>query len=703
MAEQFPRRFGRYILLDKVNAGGMAEVFRAKVSGTDNFQRLVAIKCMLPSLADDEEFATMFVDEARLAAQLNHGSIVQIYELGRHDKRLYIAMELVHGHDLRGTTKRARKMGKRLGVGFVAYILSKAAEALDYAHNKLSLEGTPLNLVHRDVSPQNILVSYDGQVKVVDFGIAKAEHRATETRAGTLKGKFAYMAPEQVLGERTDRRADIFALGSVLYEAATGRPLFHGETDLAILERVKSADLPDLEEHLAHAPAQLCKVIRRACARKPEERYQSALDFADDLAPVLISRGNLFGPKNARTTMRVLYADEWRALPRSLKNYAAMRIEGEPEPRSHTQVLGVLLSQSEEAESETTSAAKPNARLERDEVTGPVAEVSTDTELFSPQAMAERQNEDTEAAKMIIPSELNQDASSSKGSGDEIDTPTFDDDTGDYDPGNPRPAAPASPAESTHAGPSPLVRAPPEPAAGRAARASGSWNGGRRLLDEIRAAPPKLRYALLGLIGACVLVLVVLVVVLLSRDGGGESRDPVVEPRSGLVQPLNGGDQRQNAGRSDDERAKDGGDEEGENKPTDSESDGADELAQADTAGEATDAGSETGSATEAGSTAEATAETSDDSEGSGSSSDADSNKSRRRFAYVKINSPGVRARVVLDGRDIGFTPIGPLRVRTGRHRLRLVASSGQAKSLEVVVSARYTESRPMNLDFKLR
>ena len=188
MAEQqtFPRRFGRYILLDKVNTGGMAEVYRAKVSGTDNFQRIVAIKCMLPSLMEDKEFGTMFVDEARLAAQLNHGNIVQIYELGRHEEQLYIAMELVNGHDLRATTKRARKLGKRLGVGFVAYIVSKAAEALDYAHNKLSLEGTPLLLVHRDVSPQNILVSYDGEVKVVDFGIAKAAHRATETRAGTL-------------------------------------------------------------------------------------------------------------------------------------------------------------------------------------------------------------------------------------------------------------------------------------------------------------------------------------------------------------------------------------------------------------------------------------------------------------------------------------------------------------------------------------
>lgn len=698
MAEQFPRRFGRYILLDKVNAGGMAEVFRAKVSGTDNFQRLVAIKCMLPSLADDEEFATMFVDEARLAAQLNHGSIVQIYELGRHDKRLYIAMELVHGHDLRGTTKRARKMGKRLGVGFVAYILSKAAEALDYAHNKLSLEGTPLNLVHRDVSPQNILVSYDGQVKVVDFGIAKAEHRATETRAGTLKGKFAYMAPEQVLGERTDRRADIFALGSVLYEAATGRPLFHGETDLAILERVKSADLPDLEEHLAHAPAQLCKVIRRACARKPEDRYQNALDFADDLAPVLISRGNLFGPKNARTTMRVLYADEWKALPTSLKNYASMRVEGEPEPRSHTQVLGVLLSQSEEAESEATSGAKPDPRLKRDKVASPEAAVSTDTELFSPQAMAERQNDDTEAAKMIIPAVANDEASSAKGAVEEVDTPTFDEDTGDYDPANPRPA------ESTHAGPSPLVRAAPEPAAGRSARNPGSWSGGRRLLDEIRAAPPKLRYALLGLIAACALVLVMLVVVLLRRDGSGESRDPIVEPRSGLVQPVNGGDAKQDGGRPDGERAKEraeeAGSEDQETAQTDSESDGAEELAQVDTVGDAADAEPDTNATPND----EETDAIADGSEESDSSSDADTSKARRRFAYVKINSPGVRARVALDGRDIGFTPIGPLRVRTGRHRLRLVAtSSGQAKSLEVVVSARYTESRPMNLDFKLR
>ena len=522
MAEQqtFPRRFGRYILLDKVNTGGMAEVYRAKVSGTDNFQRIVAIKCMLPSLMEDKEFGTMFVDEARLAAQLNHGNIVQIYELGRHEEQLYIAMELVNGHDLRATTKRARKLGKRLGVGFVAYIVSKAAEALDYAHNKLSLEGTPLLLVHRDVSPQNILVSYDGEVKVVDFGIAKAAHRATETRAGTLKGKFAYMAPEQVVGEAIDRRADIFALGAILYEAATGRPLFYGDTDLAILEKVRTAQLPNLEEHLAHAPAQLCKVIRKARALKPEDRYQSALDMAEDLSPVLISRGNLFGPKNARTTMRVLYEKEWNAVPEKLKQYSAVDLAEESEGPARTQIFGVLLNTTGDVPL-VRSDASPSQEPPPPASEAPTGEPKTDespvfssaaTELFSPKELEARASQAEPA-----PTEKSSEPDASEERAEDVnplggETAAVDISSVRRDLGS---------ADMKSDPPERVERSEKKSRPSRERRGSGSM-----LLDELRAAPRTVRYALLGLGLACVAILVALIVVLAGR-GDSESNEPV--------------------------------------------------------------------------------------------------------------------------------------------------------------------------------
>ena len=259
-----PSKIGRYQVLDRLAAGGMAEVYRARSASDGN--RLIAIKCMLPALVDDEEFANMFVDEAKLASQLSHPNIVQIYELGRYKEQLYIAMELIHGRDLRAIVRKAKKRGVALSPQFVAYVVAKTAEALDYAHRKTSIDGRPLKLVHRDISPQNILVGYDGNVKVVDFGIAKADFRRTMSRVGILKGKFAYMAPEQVKTGEVDGRTDIFALGAVLYEAFAHRKLFYGESDFSILERVTNGTLPDDRGAWDRLPSR----SRRSCgARSP--------------------------------------------------------------------------------------------------------------------------------------------------------------------------------------------------------------------------------------------------------------------------------------------------------------------------------------------------------------------------------------------------------------------------------------------------
>ena len=328
---QFPARFGKYILLDRINAGGMAEVFRAKVTGAEKFERLVAIKCMLPQLLEDDHFKSMFIDEAKLAAQLSHANIVQIYELGeikRTDQQfLYIAMELISGRDLRHILRSARANLTPIPVGFAAYVISKAAAGLDFAHRKLSVDGSPLNLVHRDVSPQNILVSYDGEVKVVDFGIAKAEARNTETQAGVLKGKFAYMAPEQVVGSAIDRRADIFALGSVLYEVITGQRLFTGDNDLSVLEKVRAAKLPDLRTLLPEGGEELEHVLLRALAKKPDDRYTYGSEMAEDLEHLLIEDRSIFGYKRAAQFMQTLFADEVTQLAEQMRVYADITTE----------------------------------------------------------------------------------------------------------------------------------------------------------------------------------------------------------------------------------------------------------------------------------------------------------------------------------------------------------------------------------------
>lgn len=324
--ETFPAKFGKYILLDRLNAGGMAEVFRAKVTGVEGFERLVAIKCMLPALLSDEQFSNMFVDEARLAAQLTHANVAQIYELGRQAERLYIAMELVSGRDLRHIIKTANAQGQPLPPDFAAYVCSKAAEGLDFAHRKVGNDGRPLGLVHRDISPQNIIVSYDGEVKVVDFGIAKANSAArdTHTQVGVLKGKFAYMSPEQVLGHDIDRRADIFALGSVLYEMVTGSRLFTGESDLTVLERVREGALPDLNIVLPQNAATLIPVFQKALQVNPEQRFGWASEMSESLEPMLMGERSIFGPKRAAALMRQMFAADIVELAEKLKKFSSV-------------------------------------------------------------------------------------------------------------------------------------------------------------------------------------------------------------------------------------------------------------------------------------------------------------------------------------------------------------------------------------------
>jgi eukaryotic-like serine/threonine-protein kinase len=212
-----PTPFGKYLLLDRVNVGGMAEVFKAKHFGVEGFERVVALKRILANIAEDRDFIEMFIDEAKVASQLNHANIAQIFELGKQDGSYFIAMEYVAGRDLRSLFDRAKQMGVRVPMELTCYAMLKVCEGLDYAHNKKDAKGNLLEFIHRDVSPQNVMVSFDGDVKLIDFGLAKASTNDYKTQAGILKGKFGYMSPEQIMGLPIDRRSDVFSAGIVLY------------------------------------------------------------------------------------------------------------------------------------------------------------------------------------------------------------------------------------------------------------------------------------------------------------------------------------------------------------------------------------------------------------------------------------------------------------------------------------------------------
>ena len=279
--------FGQYELMEVISTGGMAEVFKARMKGVEGFQKIVAIKRILPHLTENDEFVTMFIDEAKLAAQLQHPNIIHIYDLGKIERSYYIAMEYIDGRDLRTLLRGLEDKNQRLPLGIALYIASRLAAALDYAHRKRDFQGRAMALVHRDVSPQNVLISLDGDIKLCDFGIAKAASKASHTRAGALKGKLQYMSPEQAWGKDLDHRSDIFSLGLVLYEMVTGRKAFAGDSELSILEQVRAPKLATPRQIDASVPPEVDRIVLRAIDANREARYQTAAELGSDLDAVL--------------------------------------------------------------------------------------------------------------------------------------------------------------------------------------------------------------------------------------------------------------------------------------------------------------------------------------------------------------------------------------------------------------------------------
>ncbi|MGE5310785.1 MAG: protein kinase domain-containing protein [Nitrospirota bacterium] len=309
MTKADPIRFGKYLLLDKIATGGMAELYEAKITGIQGFEKLIAIKRILPHLASEEDLVTSFIDEAKLAALLHHQNIVQIYDFGRIEDSYYIAMEYLLGKDLRMVIRKASLKGEPLRLESTLLIVSRICAALEYSHGLKDFQGKPLNIIHRDISPANVLITYDGNVKIVDFGIAKAATQSHLTQSGMIKGKVAYMSPEQAAGETIDHRSDIFSTGIILYELATGVPMFQGDT-LQVLNLVRNAKFTPADQLKPELPAKFHEILDRALAKEREARYQSAGDMLADIEELMYQMSARTSPRRVADYMKVLFEEE---------------------------------------------------------------------------------------------------------------------------------------------------------------------------------------------------------------------------------------------------------------------------------------------------------------------------------------------------------------------------------------------------------
>jgi serine/threonine-protein kinase len=294
-----PTALGRFEVLGRLATGGMAEIFKARVRGEHGFEKIVVLKRILPHLSNDPEFVDMLIDEARILSRLVHPKIVQVYEFAQQDGQYYMVMEYVDGLDCLALLRACAQRKGRLPLALSCFIAAEVLDALDFAHHAMSETGEALRLVHRDISPSNVFISRRGDVKLGDFGIARVmdDRRQPETNAGTLKGKYGYMAPEQVLGAPLDHRADIFSAGILLAEMLMGRRLFTAAADLDVLLMVRDARLDRLDRYGRDIPAPLRKVVDRALSRDPDARFQSAAEFRDAISDFLFEQRLRVGPR----------------------------------------------------------------------------------------------------------------------------------------------------------------------------------------------------------------------------------------------------------------------------------------------------------------------------------------------------------------------------------------------------------------------
>lgn len=317
-----PRRVGRYHLLDRIAFGGMAEVYRGFTVGPEGHRYEVAVKKLLPRYAEDASFVTMLADEYRLVRRMAHANVARVYELVEVEGAVLIAMEYVDGKDLRSTVEKARARGRQPAIVHAVYAVARALDGLHHAHQARDARGASLGVVHRDFSPSNILLGYDGAVKVIDFGIAKASHNRVETKTGVIKGKVRYMSPEQAFGHTLDRRSDVFSAGSVLYELCTGAVPFAARNEVDLIFKVREARPVPVRQRSPTVPSELAAIIERAMARSRAARFQSALAFRDALVAFLRNHAASYRRTKLARFMKQLWAEEIEADLRLLEDRA---------------------------------------------------------------------------------------------------------------------------------------------------------------------------------------------------------------------------------------------------------------------------------------------------------------------------------------------------------------------------------------------
>src|SRR6476646_8169452 len=317
------RTLGAYRLVSQLAVGGMAEIYAATTAGVGGFEKLVALKVIHPNYSEDPEFVQMLVDEAKLAVQLTHANIVQTFDLGRVDEQYYIAMELIDGIDLYKLLRRASEHEIDFPFEAAAFIAAEVAQGLDYAHRKRDARGRPLKIVHRDVSPQNILVSFDGEVKIVDFGIAKAAMRGQQTAAGVIKGKYYYMSLEQAWGDPIDARTDIFSAGILLYEMIVGQMLYMEEDLEKLLDVVRKAAIAPPSSQRMGVPRELEAVVMRCLKKRADDRFATAGELAQALQQFLHSSAPDFTRARLATFVREVMGDDPTAARRDPRSSTA--------------------------------------------------------------------------------------------------------------------------------------------------------------------------------------------------------------------------------------------------------------------------------------------------------------------------------------------------------------------------------------------
>lgn len=317
--------FGKYVLLEKLAMGGMAEVYLARSLGAGGVGKFVAIKRILPQFSEQVEFVDMFKDEASIAINLQHSNVVTITEFGMEKNQFFIVMDFVNGRNLKQILNKIKTANSGLGIEHIVYIAKEIAAGLDHAHRCLNpVTAKPLNIIHRDMSPHNVMLSFDGEIKVVDFGIAKAETQIESTRAGTLKGKFGYMSPEQADAQEVDQRTDVFSLGIILWELLANDRLFIGKNEIEILRKIKECNIQPLRKLNANIPPELEKIVSKALAKDRNLRYRNAEDLHRDLHRFLNLKYPDFSKQDFAKFLKTLFAKEIEDTHRKLLDYAKL-------------------------------------------------------------------------------------------------------------------------------------------------------------------------------------------------------------------------------------------------------------------------------------------------------------------------------------------------------------------------------------------